>query len=113
MGRYGRKSAVPDPSSSEESLAEDASSEDSESDSIEDKIISKKMDNQKERHPSLQDFLNRKPKIYQRIDRNDAEERVDQTFEMLYDTLQVLCSFDNSITCNFRTILPFYITVCH
>ena len=85
MGRFGRKSAVPESSSGSDLDA----SEDSESESIDEKIVSKQMNEHKERHPSLEDFLNKKPTIYQRIDRNDGEARVDQTFEMLYDALQV------------------------
>ena len=93
MGRYGRKSAVTEASSSEEDVSEDVSSDES-SESIEDKKISKKMNDQKERHPSLQDFLNQKPKIYQRVDRNDAEARVAQNSEMLYDALKVLIFYN-------------------
>ncbi|CBY21658.1 unnamed protein product [Oikopleura dioica] len=92
MARYGRKSAVTEASSSEEDVSEDVSSDES-SESIEDRKISKKMDDHKERHPSLQDFLNQKPKIYQRVDRNDAEARVAQNSEMLYDALKDYSTF--------------------
>ena len=95
MGRFGRKRAVPESSSASDL----DSSEDSDSESIDEKIVSKQMNQHKERHPSLEDFLNKKPIIYQRIDRNDGEARVDQTFEMLYDALQVNYSTDCNLQC--------------
>ena len=80
MGRKSRKK-------SEVTVAESSSSEsltdDSDPESIEEK------EDVKEKFPTLEDFLNRRPKIYQPVDKNDAGARVSQTSELLYDALEV------------------------
>jgi hypothetical protein len=91
MGRKKSPVRVPTPTKS--------SSEDSDSEPF----------NQKERYPTLEEFLNREPKIYPEIDENDLKARIRQNNEMLYDLREVLFERVGGI----QSLFQEYSTIMH